>query len=99
MKVTLGCKLRDNLGNIWLAWQVSRHYKSPNKLVFSLCSIEKGMQGTCDEEGKNFWQAYDASIKTLEDVVGTPTNSRLKELAASNPPSSVWLAGPEENLF
>ena len=33
------------------------------------------------------------------DVENTPSNDRLRELAANNPPPPQWLEGPEEDLF
>ena len=33
------------------------------------------------------------------DIENTPTNDRLRKLAADNPPPSQWLEGEEEELF
>lgn len=33
------------------------------------------------------------------DVLATPSNERLRQLAAAHPPPPLWLEGEEEDLF
>ena len=37
--------------------------------------------------------------KDMIEITKTPTNDRLRKLAADNPPPSQWLEGDEEKLF
>jgi len=51
------------------------------------------------EEGIALWPGNGISEWSEGSVPGTPSNERLKELAAKNPPPQEWFDGGEEGLF